>query len=396
MRPSILSIAELRSRPGVKWHRYPQDVLPAWVAEMDFGVAEPIQAVMQRLVGEATYGYESDILYPRLAEAFAAYMHRRFGWAVDSQDVLPVTDLVQALFTTVAAFSARGEGVALLTPIYPPFLMAVRETGRRVVELRLANDGARYALDSHILRQPFERETPLLLLCNPHNPTGRVFDRGELESIAAMAIEREMIVVVDEIHADLAYPGNTHIPFASLGREIAARTITITSATKAYNTPGLRCGVIHFGSPPLREQFRTVIPDHMLGRATRFGLEATMVAWQECESWLDNVLHLLDDNRQRLGRFLATELPEIRYCPPEATYLAWLDCGGLNLPMGPYQFFLDRARVALSDGAEFGEAGQGCVRLNFGTSPSILDEVLGRMAVAVSEAGSVSHGASNR
>jgi cystathionine beta-lyase len=169
-----------------------------------------------------------------------------------------------------------------------------------------------------------------------------MFDHAELESIAALALEREMIVLVDEVHADLAYPGNTHIPFASLGREIAERTITITSATKAYNIPGLRCGIIHFGSSSLREQFRATIPDHLLGRAHRFGIEATIVAWQQCAAWLDNVIQVLADNRSRLGQLLASELPDIRSYPPQATYLAWLDCRGLRLPISPAQFFLDQ------------------------------------------------------
>jgi cystathionine beta-lyase len=299
-----------------------------------------------------------------------------------------VSDLVQALFALVSAFTAPGDGVALLTPIYPPFLWAARETGRRIVELRLRDDGSRFMVDPDSLRDALPPETPLLLLCNPHNPTGRVFERGELESIAALAIERQMIVVADEVHADLVYPGATHIPFASLSQEVAERTITITSATKAYNIPGLRCGVIYFGSAALRQHFRTAIPDYLLGRVTRFGIEATLAAWQEAQPWLTQVIQLLDDNRQRLGRFLAAELPAVRHYAPQATYLAWLDCRDLDLPSAPYQFFLDQARVALSDGAEFGPPGQGWARLNFGTSPAILDQVLQRIASAVPPQGS--------
>ena len=383
MQPSVLRISELRARPGIKWHRYADDVLPAWVAEMDFGVAEPIQEVLQQLLTEASYGYEPETLYPRLSEAFVAYMHRRYRWVTDSQNVLPVGDLVQALFAAVSACTARGDGVALLTPIYPPFLWAVRETGRHVVEHRLVDDGSRFVVDADTLHGAGEREAPLLLLCNPHNPTGRVFERAELESIAGYVIDRQMSVVADEVHADLAYPGNTHIPFASLGPEIAERTITITSATKAYNIPGLRCGIMHFGSAGLRQRFGAMIPDHLLGRVNRFGIEATIAAWRDCQWWLDSVIQMLDNNRQRLQRFLAADLPEIRHYPPEATYLAWLDCRGLQLPGSPYEFFLDHARVALSDGAEFGPPGQGCVRLNFGTSASILDSLLERMALAV-------------
>jgi len=382
MRPSILSIAELRGRSGVKWHRYADDVLAAWVAEMDFGVAEPIQQALQRLVDEASYGYEGETVYARLAEAFVAYMDQRYHWPVQSELVLPVADLVQALFASVHAFTAPGQGVGLLTPIYPPFQYAVREQGRRMVEQRLLDDGTRFVVDTDTLPGAFDRDTPMLLLCNPHNPTGRVFERRELEALAALVVERQMIVVTDEVHADLAYPGHTHVPFASLGPEVAERTITLTSATKAYNIPGLRCGLMYFGSEALRERFRAAVPDHLLGRVTRFGVEATVAAWQACQPWLEAVMRLLEDNRMTLGRFVAAELPGVRYHPPEATYLAWLDCRELQLPGSPFQFFLDEARVALSDGADFGSPGQGCVRLNFGTSAPILDQVLQRLAAA--------------
>jgi cystathionine beta-lyase len=222
-------------------------------------------------------------------------------------------------------------------------------------------------------------------LCNPHNPTGRVLERQQLEAIAALAVERDLVVVADEVHADLVYSGHTHIPFASLSPEVAAHTITITSATKAYNIPGLRCGVMHFGSERLRDRFRAAFPDRMLGVVNRFGLEATMVAWRECGGWLDEVLRVLSVNRARITDVLAAELPGVHWYPPQATYLAWLDCRSIEPGLeSPRQHFLDRARVALTDGEEFGPGGEGCVRLNFGTSPEILEDILARMAGSLS------------
>jgi len=377
------SAVELRARSGRKWHRYADDVLPAWIAEMDFGVAEPVERAMRRLTDEASYGYEGSTLYPALAEAFATHMQERFGWQPSTEHVVPVADLVQALFTLVSAFTQRGQGVMLHTPIYPPFLDAVRQTGRGVVEHRLSDDGRRFALDGASVRNVLNQDVPLLLLCNPHNPTGRVFERDELEAIAAAAIEHDAIVVADEVHADLTYTGHRHIPLASLGPEIAARTVTITSATKAYNFPGLRCGLMSFGSSDLRERFRAAIPDRMLGIVTRFGIEATITAWRDCGGWFDEVMAQLHANRERVARFFASELRTIGFHAPEATYLAWLDCSGLQLPGGPYEFFLEQARVALNDGADFGPPGRGHVRLNFATSAPILDEILERMARAV-------------
>jgi cystathionine beta-lyase len=380
----LASAAELRDRPGRKWHDYADDVLPAWIAEMDFGVADPIRQALERLADEASYGYELSSLYPSLARAFADYMQQRFDWQVGTDHVLPVADLVQALFTAVVAFTEPAQGVVLQTPIYPPFQNAVRETGRRIVENPLLTDAERYVVDTDRLSTVFDGNAPLMLLCNPHNPTGRVLERPELEAIAAVAVERRLVVVADEVHADLVYPGRRHIPFASLSAEVAARTVTITSATKAYNIPGLRCGVMHFGSAALREQFRKAVPDRMLGIVNQFGIEATIVAWRDCASWISQALGILEQNRSRLIDWVANDVRGVRWYPPEATYLAWLDCDTAVAPdVSPQQYFLDRARVALSDGGPFGRAGQRHVRLNFGTSSEILEQVLARLAGAL-------------
>jgi cysteine-S-conjugate beta-lyase len=377
----ILTTSQLRARSGRKWHAYEDDVLPAWIAEMDFPVAEPIRAALRRLTEEAAYGYEGGSAYVSLSAAFLEYMERRFGWRPSSDLVVPVADLVQALFTAVTAFTRPGQGVVLQTPIYPPFQSSVRETGRRIVENPLLDDGSQFVSDPEGLAAVFNADAPLLLLCNPHNPTGRAFSRAELEAIATVAVERDLVVVADEVHADLTYPGSAHVPIASLSPDIAARTVTITSATKAYNIPGLRCGVMHFGSTALRERFRAVVPDRMLGIVNRFGIDATIVAWRECGDWLASVLSILEANRARMTEFLSSELKEVGWYPPQATYLAWLDCRSL-IPEGvsAQQYLLEHARIGLSDGADFGRGGEGRVRLNFGTSPEILDQLLTRLA----------------
>lgn len=381
---ALLSAAELRARSGRKWRDYPDDVLPAWIAEMDFGTAEPIRARLRQLAEEASYGYEVSSLYPSLAETFAAYMERRFGWRPSAERLVPVADLVQALFTAVTAFTEPGQGVVLQMPIYPPFQAAVRETGRRIVENRLIDNGSRFVMDADGLASLIGADVPLILLCNPHNPTGRVFSRAELTALAQVVVERDLVVVADEVHADLTYPETTFVPFASLGPEVAARTVTITSATKAYNIPGLRCGVMHFGSSELRARFRRAVPDRMLGIVNQFGIEATMVAWRDCFSWLSEVMSVLAANRSRLSEFFAAELPGVAFHPPEATYLAWLDVRSTLPPaVSAQNYVLEQARVALSEGADFGTGGEGRVRLNFGTSPQILEEMLQRLATAL-------------
>ena len=378
-----LSVAELRARPGTKWHKYPSDVLPAWIAEMDFLPAEPVRARLVELAEIAQYGYEDDAIYAALKREFTSYMRRRFGWQPESEQVLPVADLVQALYASVLAFARPDDGVVLQTPIYPPFLHAVGDTGRRLVEHRLRDDGQRLVLDAAELARVVDASTSMLMLCNPHNPTGRSFERAELEGIAAVALERGLIVVADEVHADLVYDDRRHVPFATLGPEIAARTITISSATKAYNIPGLRCGVMHFGSAELRARFQRALPDRLFGKVNLFGVEATLTAWRGGQAWLERVVPRLQANRDRLAAFVAEELPGVRHYRPEATYLAWLDCRALELPMPPAAFFLEHARVALGEGSDFSASGAGFVRLNFATPPAILDELLRRMVDAL-------------
>src|SRR5689334_13340782 len=385
-----LTVDQLRARRGVKWLRYPADVLPAWVADMDFAVPDVVQDAIMEIVGRREYGYGTGHGLrdgqDSLPLAFAEHMERDFGWKADPAGVVPVSELIQAMYCSIHAFSEPGAGIVIQTPIYPPFLNATAQTNRRMVENRLIDDGTRYVLDVEGLRSVVDDGTRFLMIANPHNPTGRVYTREELQAMADIALERDLIVIADEIHEDLVYSGFKHIPFASLGPDIAARTITLTSATKGFNIPGLRCALIHFGTVDLKERFHKVFPERLLGALNVVGIDATVAAWRHGQPWLKQVMAQLEKNRDRLTQFLAAEMPQVRYRQPEATYLAWLDCKPLGLAGSPQQFFLDRARVGLNEGADFGEAGVGCVRLNFGTSGAILDQILSRMAEAVKEA----------
>jgi cystathionine beta-lyase len=267
------------------------------------------------------------------------------------------------------------------TPVYPPFLEAVAECRRVQFTNELVRGAERYEIDFDALRAAGPR-TRMLMLCHPQNPTGRAFTRAELVRLAELALERDWIVVSDEIHADLVYPPAVHVPFAALGPEIGRQTITLTSATKAFNIAGLRCAVAHFGSEPLQRRFNA-LPRHVRGGIESLGLHATELAWTRCQPWLDEVLRYLEGNRERVARFVRERLPGVRMLPPEATYLAWLDCRELGLASEPQRFFLDKARVALSRGAAFGQGGVGFVRLNFATSRAILAQILERMAAAL-------------
>jgi len=377
-----LDVKSLRLRRGEKWQTYPPDVLAAWVADMDFAVAPPLQRMFADMLARSDFGYPLDVTSVGLPSVFARRMADLRGWSLDPAQVEVIVDVVQALYVALQVHSEPGDGAITTVPIYPPFLKSLRETGRRAVYCPLRPGAAHYELDLAALRANLDERTRLLLLCHPQNPTGRRFTRAELESLAELVLERDLVVFSDEIHQDLVLDGGGHLPFALLGPEIAARTITVTSATKAFNIAGLRCAVAHFGSRALQDAFNRV-PRHVRGGLSSLGREATRVAWTECQDWLDAAVAYLRGNRDHLAEFVHKELPGVQHVPPQATYLAWLDCRALELPGGPYRFFLDRARVALSDGRAFGPGGEGFVRLNFATSRALLQEILERMAGAV-------------
>jgi len=260
-----LSIDALRARRNSKWNRYGGDVIPAWVAEMDFSVAAPIQAAVQQTVDQMDYGYplrngnRADIA---VNNAFAARMKERFDWEVDPDNVLALADLVQGTFAPIRVFSEPGDGVVLQVPAYPPFREAIIDNGRRLIEFPMVDDGTRYQLDIPALERLIDPTTRILVLCNPQNPTGRVFERDELLEFGRVAIERDLIIISDEIHSDLVFDGRKHIPIASLSPEIAARTVTITSPTKSFNIPGLRCAVVYFGSGAARPLLQELPAPH--------------------------------------------------------------------------------------------------------------------------------------
>ncbi|MFN8522847.1 MAG: PatB family C-S lyase [Chloroflexota bacterium] len=384
-----LTIEQLRARRGTKWHRYPADVLPAWVADMDFAVPDSIQKAILDTVESRDYGYGvgpgSRTGPDGVAQAFAERMASRYDWIVEPERVLPTSELVQAMYGTVLAFSEPGDGIILHLPIYPPFLASVDQNGRRRVENLLVDNGTRFEIDFDALRKSIDPSTRIWMFCNPHNPTGRAFTRAELEKVAEIAIERDLIVLCDEIHSDLMYAPNRHTPLASISPEIAARTITITSATKSFNIPGLRCALMHFGSEDLQQRFNARIPERLFGGLNSIGVDATVAAWRSSDDWLAEVMKILTANRETVRKFTTETVPAIKHRSPEATYLAWLDCSGLPV-QGPAQdFFLEKAKVALNNGGDFGAQFKHCVRLNFGTSPAILEQVLGRMQSAIAK-----------
>lgn len=376
-----LDLGVLHRLHSAKWRHYPADVIPAWVAEMDFPVAEPVKQALISASERSDFGYPASIEHTGFGEVVAGWAERSYGWKVDPNSVVILPDVVRALHVGVLSFSEPGDGVVIQPPVYPPFFMVVKENDRRVVENPMFFRNGRYELDIGGLDAALA-EASVLILCNPQNPTGRSFSREELDAMAELAIRHDVIVISDEVHSPLTLPGATHTVFATLGDEVAARTLTVTAASKAWNFGGLKCGFAVAGSDEMTRKLKGL--GHLAsGGASIAGIEATEAAFLKGGPWMDEVTAYLDGNRRLLGELLAGHLPEVVYAMPEATYLAWLDCRALDLKPDPYTFFLEEARVALSEGPRFGTQGEGFVRFNFATSRAIVTEIVQRMAAAV-------------
>jgi cystathionine beta-lyase len=378
-----LDIRALENRRSAKWRYHPRDVLPAWVAEMDYPIAAPIQDELRRLTDRSDAGYPMGDADTGLPEAFRERMNERFGWNPDPARVELLSEVVQGMYIALEAFTEKGDGVIVQTPIYPPFLSVVADTGRRLVENPMIQGEARLEFDLDGLAKVIDADTRILLLCNPHNPSGRVIERSELAELARLVLEHDLLVVSDEIHADLLYDGRQHIPFASLGEQIANRTITLTSASKAFNIPGLRCAIAHFGTEDLQARFNRLHPQHIRGGIGLFGIYASIAAWRWGQPWLEEVVTYLQSNRDFALQALQERIPEIEFMSPESTYLAWLNCERLEIKGSPAAHFLRHGNVALSGGRRFGAAWENHVRLNFATSRPILTELIDRMAKAL-------------
>jgi cystathionine beta-lyase len=369
-----ISIDELRLRRSEKWRRYPADVLPAWVAELDFPLAPAVRAALLDAVEHDDTGYASAGELPAAFAAFAA----ESGWSVDPAHVHLVPDVMTGVAEVVRALTEPGASVVVNPPVYPPFFTVTREVGRAVVEVPLDETGH---LDLAGLERAFASGARAFLLCNPHNPTGTVFTPAELEAVGALALGHDVIVVSDEVHAPLTFPGATHTPFVSLGGDAAECGVAIVSASKAWNLAGLKCALIVAGSERMEAELAHM-PQHIRYHTGHFGVLASIAAYRDGGAWRRDLVAYLDGNRRRLAGLLAEQLPAVRYEPPEAGYLAWLDCRALELGDDPAAIFLGRGRVALSSGPTFGEQGKGFARLNFGTSAALLDEAVRRIAAA--------------
>jgi cysteine-S-conjugate beta-lyase len=374
-----VSLELLRTRHSAKWTKYDHDVLPAWVAEMDFALALPVREVLQQAIARDDTGYA---MPGRLGPAFAGFVQRRFGWDVDAEQVRLVADIMSGVGELLRALTEPGDRVVVNPPVYPPFFLFTRLAGREIVEVPLLA-GECWRLDLDGLEAAFAGGAQAYLLSNPHNPTGTAFPREQLLAVGELAFAHGVTVISDEVWAPMTMPGATHVPFVSLGGGAAESGVALSSASKSWNIAGLKAAVIVTGSERMNAALRGNLPEHVGVHAGHLGVLASIAAFEHGVEWLDALVLHLDRNRAALGELLAEHLPAVGYLPPEAGYLAWLDCRELGLGDNPAEAFLERGRVALSEGPTFGEQGSGWARLNFGTSAALLEEAVLRMASAL-------------
>jgi cysteine-S-conjugate beta-lyase len=376
------TVAMLRARGSFKWAAPGPDGFGAAVAEMDFGAAPPILDALAGLSADANFGYLPPPLADELADACAEFQRRRYGWEVDPTLIHPVPDVIKALEIAITHFSRPGSAVILPTPAYMPFLAVPGLLGREIIQAPMRDDAGFFTLDFDAISGAFRAGGHLLIFCNPCNPLGRVFTPGEMAQLTGIVERHGGRVFADEIHGPLIYPGMRHIPYASTSEAAASHTLTATSASKAWNLPGLKCAQVILTNEPDRQRWEDMgfFASH---GASNPGVVANIAAYRHGGAWLGEALAYLDDSRRLLAGLLSRHLPQVRYRPPDGTYLAWLNCAAMDLPDSPGALVIDRARVTVVDGPAFGMGGAGAFRFNFATPQPILVQMVERIAAAL-------------
>jgi cystathionine beta-lyase len=377
----LIDLARLRGVGSLKWTLFPETI-GAFVAEMDFGTAPEVTAALHAAVELGAFGYLPDSLSAAMAQAGASWHRTVYGWDITADQVHPIADVVAGLQLAIEHFSRPGAPVILPTPAYMPFLSVPLMMDREIIQVPLLESDDGFRMDLEGLDAAYRAGGHLLILCNPYNPVGKVFTSAELAAIAAVVERHDGRVFSDEIHSPLVYPGGRHVPYASLSPVTAGHTVTSTSASKAWNLPGLKCAQLIVSNDADAEIWERIGQLASHGAST-LGVIANTTAFTEGLPWLQSVVGYLDTNRKLLADLVAEHLPGVRYCPPQGTYIGWLDCRPLGLDVAPADFFREHAGVALTDGADCGEAGVGHVRLVFATPRPILEQAVTQMGEAL-------------
>ena len=370
-----------RRTESVKWGIFGDDVLPMWVADMDFVSPPAVIEALQKRVAHGVFGYP--MVTREMKEVVIKRMAERYNWLIEEPDILFVPGVVPGFNLVCQAFAGAGDSIIMQTPVYPPFLGAPVYAGAERIEVELAReDSGRYVIDFEAFEQAIQPNTKVFMLCNPHNPVGRVFEKAELEKLAEICLRHGVIICSDEIHSDLVFSGHRHIPVGSMSKEIGDRTVTLIAPSKTFNIAGLECSVIICQNEEFRQKLEKARRG-LLGHVNLLGLVAGTSAYSEGDPWLSELMVTLEGNRDFLVKFIRERMPEITLYAPEGTYLAWLDCRSLAIQGDVCEFFIKKARVALNPGKEFGAAGEGFLRFNFGCPRAMVQEALERMERAL-------------
>ena len=374
-------VIDRRQTDSIKWQYYDEDVLPLWVADMDFASPPEVVSALHKRVDHGIFGYPTEP--QELRDVVCEWIAREYGWRVSVEALVFLPNVVVGFNLAARALTEPGDGLLIQTPIYFPILRVPGHAGlqENLATVTQGMDG-RYEIDFRAFEAAITDRTRLFMLCNPHNPVGRVYTREELERMAEICLRHDVAVCSDEIHADFVFDGRRHVPVASLSPEIADRSVTLLSPNKTFNIAGIGCAIAVVPNSELRARLngakRGLVPHVGI-----LAYAATLAAYRHGESWLRDMVAYLEANRDAAQTFAAEELRGISFTPMEGTYLAWLDCRESAISGNAQEFFLREARVAVNDGAIFGPGGEGFVRLNFGCPRSTLSEGLGRMKAAL-------------
>lgn len=376
-------IIDRRETESIKWNIFDEDVLPMWVADMDFQSPQAVIDALHARVDHGVFGYGGPPEGTR--QAICQHLESRHGWQVEPSQINFISGVVTGFTHAIYSLTNPGDKILIQTPAYPPFLAAPDATGRQCVINELVADAeGRYEVDFDDFESKLASGVALFILCNPQNPTGRVFRREELARMAELCLKHGALICSDEIHSDLTYPGEQHIPIANLSPEVSQNTVTYFAPSKTFNVAGFSTSVYLTENPEMQKTLSNAMR-LLLGHPNILGLHAARAAYQEGGEWLDALMHYLQANRDYLAEFVENELDGVRMWTPEGTYLGWLDCRSLALEVAPQKFFLEEARVGLNDGADFGAAGEGFVRLNFGCPRALLERGLTQIKAALAE-----------
>lgn len=370
------SLSDLHKRRSAKWRSFPEDVLPLPVAEMDYPLAKPIKKTLIDMIERSDTGYSG--IVPELTTAFVNYADRTWDWKVNPEQFRLATDVGVAGIEVLRLFTAPGDTVVVNSPVYLNFFNWIKEVHCEVKDVPLLHVGEEWALDASGLEAAFAAGAKAYLLCHPHNPVGHVFTKAELEKIADLAKRYNVLVISDEIHAPLVFGESKFIPYLALNYASRETGICITSASKSWNLAGLKCAQIVSDDHRINDVLQT-LPIAVPWRTSILGAWASVSAYDEGEEWLKAVIKNVDENRHYLKKLINKYLPKAKYSIPHSTYLAWIDLSEYDVE-DVASLLLDKGRVALNNGCDFGVTGHNYVRMNLATSKDILKEAVKRMA----------------